>query len=1430
MELQGERGGAPDVSGANGASAPAAADPAPAGAAVAPAGAPRVDAYDLFVVYAASDAEFVHGYLLPALAVPAERVLLVEQLAPGAAMLDEISRGVARSRFTIAVLSPAYLTDHWAVLGEQLASTLSIDDADDVRILPLRLVSCPLPLHLDARVGLDFTDRARWDGEAARLRARLHAPPPADDAIACPYPGMRPFAAGDAAWFFGRGPEIDELIGRLDRGEREVYVIGPSGSGKSSLVQAGLLHALAAGSSRLGRSFAVRSLRPGEQPADRLAAALGGDAAAATIDAVLAGATATRVLVFIDQLEELFTHADAAGQQRFIAALRALRAEPRCCVVLALRADFYGALMSSALWADLAGRISRIDVAPLRGPALAQAISQPAQRVGVYVETRLCDRLVVDAADEPGALPHVQETLRVLWDRRHRRLIGLADYEALGRGQGGASGLAVAIAQHADTALRELAPARQAIARRLLLRLVSFGEGRADTRRQQPVAALASAADTADELATVLQHLVGHRLVAVSDAERPAAAVADLAHEALITAWPAFAGWIVARRADELRRRRLETMAADWVEHGRGDTGLLDRGELAEAVLWIGGEAGRELGAAAELAALVAASQRALDRQDLARRRAARRIIAGLAAFSLVVSVLGLVVWRQRVAAQRRADDEEAALGRSYLDQGRALLFDSHPMRALPYLAAARAHAVDDPLLGLLFARAAAALPRVTLVGHTAAVVAAAFSPDGHRAVTASRDHTARIWNIDTGRELTPPLVHGELVRVAAFSPDGTRVVTASSDGTARVWDASTGAPVTPPLAAGPSHDALRPMMWHAAFSPDGTRVVTASNDWTAQVWDAATGARVTPPLRHDHVVVSATFSRDGTRVITASWDRTAAIWDAATGAALQRFQANTDLGDAELSPDGTRVVTSGGMYPQLWDAATGEELDALQSPRHWGSVRAVAFSPDGSQLLTASDDQTVRFWDARQGQESGPPLHLPDGVDLAAFSADGKRVVTVSGDRTVRIWNEDRRQVVAELEHARDVNDAAFSPDGTAVITASNDGTVRIWDAVPRPAVPFVTLTGAAGDAAFSPDGARVVTAGPGPTAQVWLAATGAPLTPALVHAALVSHAAFSADGTRVITGAEDGTARVWDAWSGLPVTPPLVHHRGGDRFEADVTAAAFSPDGARALTVGADAAVRLWDARTGASLGAPLVHEFTVTAAAFSRDGRQVITSSGSMTLSPDGQQVMSSADFVRTWDAATGVRIATPVPRGGKIEAFSRDGRRAITLDDEVARVRDTRTWTALPGRLEHDNEVYCAALSGDGRYAITGSADHTAKIWDATTGALIAPPLAHATAVLAVAFSADATRVVTVDSEQTARIWDRASGKLSGPPLPHPGSPRTAQFSPDGTRLITSDRERTRLWTIVVDPGSLDQWRSIARCSPFVLDGGILQPNP
>jgi hypothetical protein len=406
-------------------------------------------------------------------------------------------------------------------------------------------------------------------------------PPPAER-LECPYPGLVAFGREEAGQFFGRDRESDEISRRV-RQHNFLLVIGPSGSGKSSLLSAGVLPRLMATDPD---RWLVRALRPDAQAWQSLTSMLGGgwltaseDQLSERLDTILHAASgAQRLLVFLDQAEAIFL-LPPEERDSFLTLLDRIRRVDRCVVVLATRADFFSDLMSSVLWPISGGE--RVEIAPLRGDALREAITRPAADVGVHLEPVLAERLLHDAGEEPGALPLVQETMRLLWERRTRRLLTVSAYEDLG-GQG-RSGLAAALATRANATIAALSPAQQIIARRIFVRLVQLGEGRQDTRRQQAVGALQAPGDAPALFDSTLRHLTDRRLVTVSRADGQEPAV-DLGHEAMIAHWPTLRDWIEESRTSEIARRRIERDADDWQRNGRDRGELYRRRKLADAL------------------------------------------------------------------------------------------------------------------------------------------------------------------------------------------------------------------------------------------------------------------------------------------------------------------------------------------------------------------------------------------------------------------------------------------------------------------------------------------------------------------------------------------------------------------------------------------------------------------------------------------------------------------------------------------------------------------------------------------------------------------------------------------------------------------------------------------------------------------------------
>ncbi len=496
-----------------------------------------------------------------------------------------------------------------------------------------------------------------------------------------------------------------------------------------------------------------------------------------------------------------------------------------------------------------------------------------------------------------------------------------------------------------------------------------------------------------------------------------------------------------------------------------------------------------------------------------------------------------------------------------------------------------------------------------------------------------------------------PPLIasfeHQDAIYGLAFSPDGARILTASWDKTAKLWDAASGK-----LIAAFDHQGA---VNTAAFSPDGTRILTASADKTAKLWDAPSG-KVISSFSHEGTVNAAAFSPDGARVLTASADKTAKLWDAISGKLIASFSHQDEVNDAVFSPDGARILTaSADKTAKLWDAVSGK---AIASFYHQANVYHGVFSPDGAWILTASLDRTARLWDAASGKLITSFEHQ-NAVRWAVFSPDGAWILTASVDKTAKLWDAASGKLIASFDHQDVVVDAAFSPDGARILTASWDKTSKLWDAGSGKLIASFADPDELNAAAFSPDGARILTASWDKTAKLWEVGPAA-LVASFAHQDGLYHAVFSPDGARILTASADKTAKLWDSASGKLIAS--FDHRDG------VTDAVFSPDGARILTASRDQTAKLWDAASG-KLIFSFAHQDGVNDAAFSPDGARILTSSADKTA--------------KLWDAASGELIAS----------------------------------------FAHEGIVHHAAVSPDGARILTASADNTAKLWDAASGKLI-----------------------------------------------------------------------------------------------------------
>jgi WD40 repeat protein/serine/threonine protein kinase len=614
--------------------------------------------------------------------------------------------------------------------------------------------------------------------------------------------------------------------------------------------------------------------------------------------------------------------------------------------------------------------------------------------------------------------------------------------------------------------------------------------------------------------------------------------------------------------------------------------------------------------------------------------------------------------------------------------------------------------------------------------------------------------------------KVLPPFMasfsHHDVVSDAVFIPDGARILTASRDKTAKLWDAVSGQLITSFV----HEDAVV----HVAFSPDGARILTASVDHSAKLWDALSG-KLIASFAHEDRVSDAVFSPDGIRILTASADNTAKLWDAASGKLIASFAHAGVVESAVFSPDGVRILTaSADGTAKLWDAGSGA---LIASFARGNSLYSARFSPDGTRILTASADNTAKLWDTASGNLIACLAHQ-GAVEDAKFSPDGVRILTASWDNTAKLWDVPSGRLIASFSHQDGVIRAGFSPDGARVLTASWDNTAKLWDAASGRLIASFAHQDRVNDALFSPDGGRVLTASSDNTAKLWDATVDKHIA-SFVHQDRVNDAVFSPDGARILTASWDSTASLWDAASGKFIA--CFSHVD------QVNDAIFSPNGAQILTASADNTAKLWDLASG-KLIALLTQKNGVSRMAFSPDGARILTASRDKTA--------------RLWDAASGRLIASFAHEDQVNDAiFSPNGARILTASaDNTAKL-----WDVASGRLiaslAHQDEVYRAGFSRDGTEILTASADNTAKLWDTATGKLMAS-FAHRDRVNNAVFSPDGTEILTASCDKTAKLWDAASARLIAS-FAHQDRVNNAGFSPDGTRVLTASADNTaKLW--------------------------------
>jgi len=1236
--------------------------------------------------------------------------------------------------------------------------------------------------------------------------------------IVCPFRGLEYFREEDEPYFFGRKALVDLLFERLTT-DRFLAVLGPSGSGKSSVVRAGLIPKLKREHKQHHTAQRAKSLvtifTPKEEPMRELAFAVrhlyqqigqnrtveefierlrkNEESLYLIIREIAETATPDGVFLVIDQFEELFaqSHDEHLRQQfldRLFLALEGTSSPIR--IIVAMRSDFLGKCASYAhLNAYLNDKAFQIGL--MSREEMREAIVEPAASVELVYEEGLVDRILKDVAGASAELPLLEHALLELYERRRGRLLTFQTYTEIGGVEG-------ALTKHAEMEFSQLGDSKQQLIRKMfILCLIQTGEDIPDIPRRCAKEELLAIGGKWEIAEALLEQWTAARLLTITHDLLRGKDFVEVAHYALIHNWPRLQNWLDENREAIRLYGNLRQAAKDWEDFNRAPeylysgVRLLKLEELNKTYAGDMQDLEKEfIRASLEHREAEAQKKEAQRRKELemvtrlatesAKSAKRLRAIVAVALFALVlVSYLA----RSLDIAGKKTKDQ---LARNYWEIGRAARTEGLWLNSIHLMAEAIGMARDKNLFLNIAQDLSAYLPQTRLssiISHDAVVSGAVFSKAGARLLTWCYDSTARVWETASGSRFGAVLKHHAEINDVVFNHAGTQALIWSYDGAAQLWDIASGAPIGAAL----KH---RSMIRGATFDKDESRILTWSDDGAIRLWETTSGVQIGATLKHQRAVNGAIFNKNETRILAWSDDGIARLWDVASGAQIgPALTHQSVVNGAVFNNNETRILTwSDDSTAQMWHAATGVRMGPTL--QHKSSVLGAVFNTDETRILSWSRDKTVRLWNVADGSSIGPALEHDDEILDAGFNKDETRILAKTLN-SFWVWNAAVGAPIGPALKYKTDFIGAVSRDKTRILTWSvGSKTPRLWQ-VANDGLNDLTLQhkDAVNGAVFNQNETRILTCSSDSTAQLWDVASGVQLGPPFKHNDKVRSAIFNKDATYILTWSEDGVAQLWDAASGAPIGPPLKH-------EKRINGALFNQGGTCILTWSDDSTARLWNVKGSSQIGPIFKHDDKVNGAGFNKEENRLLT---------------YGTYAVQLWDVAAGTAIGQKLEHGDVIRgAVFNDKETCILIYGlETARVWDIASGNPIGPILKPQGWIRDAFFTRDENRILMYGA-YSAQFWDVNQGIPISPSFQQEGKqkglINGAVLNKAATCLLTWSADGTVQLYDAINSIPIGQTLKHKNDVNGAVFNKDETRILTWSGDNTAcLWDL---PGDLD----------------------